>query len=60
MAKSNFVKDVYGELKHVSWPTRSQVINATIIVVVLSLVVAALLGAFDWLFTEVLQRFILN
>ncbi len=46
-----YVKAVRGELTHVSWPTRSQAIAYTALVIGFSVVVAAILGAFDFLFT---------
>ena len=58
MGLFGFAKDVQGELKHVSWPTRKQVINATILVIVLSLVTAAIIGALDFGFTRSLTSVI--
>ncbi|HEY4504675.1 MAG TPA: preprotein translocase subunit SecE [Candidatus Paceibacterota bacterium] len=56
MAKiTQFVKETHGELKHVSWPTRKQTINATALVIGLSVAVALLLGLFDWLFSLLLK-----
>jgi len=49
-----YIKETRGELKHVSWPTRKQALVFTAIVVALSLLVAAFLGLFDFLFTELL------
>lgn len=53
-----YLKETRGELKHVSWPTRKQATVFTIIVIVFSLVVAAYLGALDFIFTEIIQLFI--
>ncbi len=55
---TEYLKDTKGELKHVSWPTKNQAILFTVIVVVFSIIVAAFLGAFDFLFTMVLKLFI--
>jgi preprotein translocase subunit SecE len=55
---SEYLQETKGELKHVSWPTRNQAILFTIIVVVFSIVVAAFLGAFDFIFTMGLKLFI--
>ena len=56
MAKiTQFIKETHGELKHVSWPTKKQTINATALVIGLSIVVALLLGFFDWVFAQVLK-----
>lgn len=54
-----YVKDTQSELKHVSWPTRPQAIAFTILVIVISLLTAAYLGAFDWLFTHIVENYIL-
>lgn len=56
---TNFLKDVKLELGRVNWPTNQQVIKHTIAVIVLSLVVAAFLGALDFVFTWVLNKFVL-
>jgi len=53
-----YLKETRGELKHVSWPTRKQAIMFTIVVVLVSLAVAAYLGLFDFLFTKLIQLFI--
>jgi len=53
-----FIKETRAELKHVSWPTRKQTINATALVIGLSVVVALILGLFDWLFSLVLKIFV--
>ena len=52
-----YVKDTRGELKHVSWPTRAQAIGFTVVVIVLSIVTAAYIGLFDWIFTTLIQEF---
>ncbi|MDO8600321.1 MAG: preprotein translocase subunit SecE [bacterium] len=55
----NFLRDVRVEMKKVTWPTRSQAINYTIVVILISVGVALFLGALDALFTFVLDNFIL-
>ncbi|NCN08049.1 preprotein translocase subunit SecE [Candidatus Parcubacteria bacterium] len=55
----NYIKDTRGELIHVSWPTRKQATMFTIVVIVVSVVVAFFLGFFDYLFTLILQKFVL-
>ena len=55
----DYFKDSQGELKHVSWPSRKQVVAHTTLVIVISLLVAAYLGAFDALFTYLLKNYIL-
>ncbi len=55
----NYIKDVKGEMKHVAWPTRRQVVVFTTIVIVISLATAYFLGAFDFLFTRGLDLFVI-
>jgi len=42
-----FFQEVDSELRKVSWPTRQDTINATIVVVVASVIVAFFLGIVD-------------
>ena len=58
MKITNYIKETRAELKHVNWPTRAQAIGYTVIVIVLSGVVALLLGAFDSIFSTILQKLI--
>ena len=53
-----YIKEAKGELAHVSWPTRSQAIGFTILVIVLSVATAIYLGAFDSLFTSIITKLI--
>lgn len=53
-----YLKDTKGELKHVSWPTRTQTIIFTIFVIAISIFIAAFLGAFDYILTTLLNTFI--
>ena len=54
----NYLKAVRGELSHVSWPSTSQAMGYTLLVVAISLFVAVLLGAFDFVFTFLIEEFI--
>lgn len=58
MSLINYFKDTKAEMKHVSWPTQSQVINFTLLVLGLSLGTGILLGAFDIIFTSGLKTII--
>ncbi len=55
MAIGNYIKETRGELKHVSWPTRKQSINYTLLVVGLALIIAGYLGLLDFLFRKALE-----
>lgn len=50
-----FLREVKTELVKVVWPGRSQVIRTTLAVIVLSLLVAAFLGAVDYGLTKLIQ-----
>ena len=58
MKLTQYIKDTRAEIKHVNWPTRSQAIGYTIIVILLSGIVALLLGSFDYIFSSILQKII--
>ncbi len=55
---TEYIKETKGELKHVNWPTRKQTLYYTLIVVVLSVIVAYFLGLFDYLFSQGLVKII--
>lgn len=54
-----FLKEVHLEMKKVNWPNRQEVIRYTLIVLGISIVVAAFLGGLDLLFTTLLEKFFL-
>ena len=58
MQITEYLQDVQAELKHVKWPSRKTTLAYTVVVVVLSLVTAAYLGAFDWLFSNLITSLI--
>ncbi len=54
----DYLRDTKAELKHVKWPTRSQAIAYSIVVIVFSVLTAVVLGGFDYLFAQILKLFI--
>jgi preprotein translocase subunit SecE len=46
-----YIKDSYVEMKKVTWPTRKETIRITIVVIIISLSVAAFLGLLDYIFS---------
>jgi len=54
-----FLTEVKTEMKKVNWPTKKETLNYTLIVVGVSLAVAAFLGGLDFIFTTFLNKFIL-
>ncbi len=55
-----YIKDTKGEMKHVTWPTKKQALNYTLLVIGLSGVVALVLALADKLFALGLERIIIN
>jgi len=55
-----FFKEVKLELKRVNWPTIKETLENTVIVILISFAVAILLGGADFIFKEILNRFILK
>ncbi len=51
----HFYRETVGELRKVSWPTRAEATNLTIIVVVVLVAMAAFLGLIDLLGEKLLQ-----
>ena len=54
----SFFKEVYVEMKRVSWLSRKDVIKYTLIVVVVTVIVSFFLGGLDYIFMETLKKFI--
>ena len=50
-----FIDEAWSELKKVTWPTREQVRNLTVLVFVISAVVGVYITVFDLIFTEVVR-----
>jgi preprotein translocase subunit SecE len=58
MGLFDYLRDVRGELRHVSWPTRSQTVNFTVIVISISVATGLFLGLLDYLFSGGLKQVI--
>jgi len=54
-----FFKEVKLEIKKVNWPTRQETLKYTLIVFGVSVAVAIFLGGLDFIFTTILNKFIL-
>jgi len=46
--------DTRGELRKVTWPTRQQATNLTLIVLAVTVAMALFLGGVDWLFANLI------
>ena len=55
----NYLKEARGELRHVNWPTRKNTTRFTLLVIGVSVAVAAFLGFLDIFFQFLLNRFVL-
>ncbi len=55
-----FFEETRLEFRHVNWPSRNEAARLTMVVVILSLCLAAFLGAFDYLFTYLLKIFVVR
>jgi preprotein translocase subunit SecE len=50
-----FIDEAWSELKKVTWPTREQVRNLTVLVFVISAAVGVYITVFDLIFTELIR-----
>ncbi len=51
-----FLREVRGELRKVAWPTRSEVVNYSIIVLFAVVLLTAMIAGLDWLFGQSVLR----
>ena len=56
----SFLKEVRLEMKKVNWPTRKETVKYTLIIIGLSIVVAAFLGGLDFLFNYLLNKLLMK
>ncbi|NCN07224.1 preprotein translocase subunit SecE [Candidatus Falkowbacteria bacterium] len=53
-----YIRDSKNEVKKVTWPTKKEVKQHTILVIVISLAVAFFLGLADFILTKVIEQII--
>ena len=58
MSIISYIKEVKAETKNVKWPTKKQVINYTLIVIIVSVLLAFYIGGLDTLFAKLLGKII--
>jgi preprotein translocase subunit SecE len=51
-----FAREAAAEVSRINWPSRREVIGLTVLVLLVSVVVAAYLGALDVAFTWLVER----
>ena len=54
----NYLRDTRAELRHVTWPTKNEAINYTIIVIAISVGTGLFLGLLDFVFAKGIARLI--
>jgi preprotein translocase SecE subunit len=58
MKLTEYIKETRGEMKHVNWPTRSQALNYTFLVIGLSVVTSLVLSVADYVFGLGLEKYV--
>ncbi len=53
-----YFRETYFELKKVSWPTRREAVNLTVIVILVTTFLAIVLGLIDWVYTLIFGLFL--
>jgi preprotein translocase SecE subunit len=53
--KYSFVKNLFEDFHTITWPTAKEIKEYTIMVIILSLLLATYIGAFDYLLTELFR-----
>ncbi len=53
---AQFMREVRAELRKVSWPTRSEVVNYSIVTLVVVVILTAVIGALDYGFGEAILK----
>lgn len=56
----SYIRESRQELKSVQWPTRAETVRYTVVILVVSLVVAIATGAIDMGLTYLIQKFVLK
>ena len=57
---AGFVRGIVGELKKVGWPSRQEATRLTVIVLIVTAVIALVLWGIDTLFAELMDIFLLD
>jgi preprotein translocase subunit SecE len=56
---TKYFRDTAAEMKQVSWPTQQQAAFYSLLVIVISTIVALYVGAFDYIFSQAIN-FVVN
>jgi preprotein translocase subunit SecE len=53
-----YFRETYYELRKVSWPTRREAVNLTVIVILVTTFLAIVLGFIDWIYSMIFGLFV--
>ena len=51
-----FIREVVAEFRKVTWPSRQELINSTVVVITVTVVVALFLGGVDVVLARIVER----
>jgi preprotein translocase subunit SecE len=51
----DFVREVIAEFRKVTWPSRQELVNSTVVVIVVTVVVALFLGSVDIVLAKIVE-----
>ncbi len=54
---TTFIKEVQTELKKTTWPTKEEALRLTYVVIAIIVVIGFYMAGLDWLFNNVINRF---
>lgn len=57
-ALTTYLKHVRDEFQHIVWPSRETAIAHTFVVILIAIVIAALVGALDYVFGGIVSRIV--
>jgi preprotein translocase subunit SecE len=52
-----FLKETRAELGKITWPTRGELRESTIVVIITVIIITIFIGAVDWVFSEAMKKF---
>ncbi len=56
----NFFREARVELSRVNWPSRKELVRYTVLVILISIVMAAFLGGLDLIFSYLVETYLLG
>ena len=56
----NFLQEAKVELSRVNWPGRKEIMRYTVVVIMISVVLAIFLGGLDFLFSYLVEKYLLT